>query len=475
MIRFSMLFFILIILLVGSVNTGFAQKDYKIKIELEGAPDTVLYLANYYGDKTYLKDTAYIDKHGQFLFEGDSILPAGIYILAGQSNNKYFELIVDHYQHFALKAELKDMISTSEIKNSPENELFFAYIRQSMKTSNQIEQLKTERKEYQKEEDGYNRTGKKINKLEIKLKEYKDSLALANPGTLLAGIINAMKEIKPDSIPLAKNGLDDSLFAYNFYKDHYWDNFDLTDDRLLRTPLFHHKLETYFGKVLYQVPDTIITEADKIIDMARPNKETFRYIVWYLTFKFETSKVMGFDEIFVHMVDNYYAKGEAYWADSSLVKSLSKRSQELHNVLIGHPAKDLILLDTNERFKSLYREEAPYMVVLFYEYDCGHCRREIDALKKWYDNNEIGFQVFAVCTDTSLTKWKEFVKKKNLTWINVNGTRSVTPDYHQLYDINITPTIFLLDDKKKILAKRIKTDQLKPFLENYHKAKQRNN
>ncbi|MEZ5082975.1 MAG: redoxin domain-containing protein [Bacteroidales bacterium] len=221
------------------------------------------------------------------------------------------------------------------------------------------------------------------------------------------------------------------------------------------------------------MPDTIIFEADRIIDMTLPNKETFKYVIWYLTFTFETSKVMGLMRfLFIWWI--IIIQLVRLTADSSVVKSLEKRAAALHNVLIGNPAQNLILLDTSGGFRSLYHEIAPYTIVLFYEHDCSHCHKEIDALQSWYNDNDIGFEVFAVCVDTSITKWKEFIVEKNMTWVNVNGTRSITPDYHDLYDINMTPTIFLLDEQKKIIAKRIKTEQLRPFLENYDKKRDRN-
>jgi len=223
--------------------------------------------------------------------------------------------------------------------------------------------------------------------------------------------------------------------------------------------------------VLYQHPDTIIKEADLYIGKTRANKEVFKYSIWFLTYKFETSKIMGFDEIFVHMVDTYYKTGEAYWSDSTVVASLSKRADALRSILIGTRAPELILIDTSYTWHSLHYSIADYMILVFYEVDCNHCRKEIDTLKSWYDNNEIGFRVFAVNTDTSLTKWKKFILEKDLTWINVNGTRSITQDYHDLYDIRTTPTLFLLDEKKQIIAKRLKSEQLIPFLVNHHQNK----
>jgi peroxiredoxin len=181
---------------------------------------------------------------------------------------------------------------------------------------------------------------------------------------------------------------------------------------------------------------------------------------------------MGFDEIFVHMVDRYYATGEAFWADSSSVKTLTKRANALRPILIGEKAPELILLDTIGSFTSLHRTDAKYLILLFYESDCGHCKKEINELKEWQTNTFQDVKVFAVCTDTSLVQWKKFIHDNKLDWINVNGTRSFTRDYHDLYDISMTPSLFLLDEKKTIIAKKLKTDQLIPFFENYDKANQ---
>jgi len=44
--------------------------------------------------------------------------------------------------------------------------------------------------------------------------------------------------------------------------------------------------------------------------------------------------------------------------------------------------------------------------------------------------------------------------------VNVNGTRSITANFHDLYDIYGTPVIYVLDNKKNIIAKRITAEQL---------------
>ena len=75
----------------------------------------------------------------------------------------------------------------------------------------------------------------------------------------------------------------------------------------------------------------------------------------------------------------------------------------------------------------------------------------------------------AVCTNEYvLDDWKNFIVEHNLNgWIHAYETKekktaletSNQPDYRQLYDISQTPSYFLLDDKKRIIAKGLSLDQ----------------
>ena len=394
-------------------------------------------------------------------------LPGGIYIVAGQSNNKYFELIVDKFQQFKVTGSLSKIPNDLQFEGSPENDLFYSYVNENLRLRRTIESLK------QQMSGGKRDSGnqQEIDSLFAVLSELENTLIRNNPDSFVSVILRARQEPEPAADRFLEDGSLDSVFAYQSYKKHYWDNLDPADERLLRTPLYHKRIQNYFEKVVYQNPDSLIWEADKFIEKTASNRETYKYAIWFLTYKFETSKIMGFDEIFVHMVDEYYAKGKAFWAENSVIKSLKDRADELRKVLIGEAAQNMILMDTAGGFKSLYALESDYTLILFYEMSCNHCRKEIQQLKTWVPDNPYGLHVYAVCTDTSMVEWKKFITQEKLDWTHVNGTRSVTPDYHGLYDIRVTPTIYLLDEKKKILAKRLKAEQIKPFLDHYERRK----
>jgi len=376
---------------------------YKITVSIKGSEDTVLYLAHYYGDKTYLDDTAFVKK-GKFVFSGDSMLHGGIYIIAGQKNNRYFELIIDKKQNFSVATDVSDIVENISFKNSEDNTLFYDYVRYNTAKHQEIGRLKRLLSQYADNPDSVQLISNEIDTINKQLGDYKIDFIKKHPDSFISVLFNAMWEPDPQNVPILENGREDSIFVYQYYKQHYWDRFDLTDDRLLHTPLYNNKLKKYFEQVLYQLPDTIINEADKLIAKTESSKEMFKYTVWWLTYKFETSKVMGFDRIFVHMVDTYYATGKAFWAAPTVIKSITERANALRPILLGETAPELILIDTSNSFTSLHHTEAEYLIVLFYEYGCGHCKKEIKAMKKWIDSVDYDLKVFAVCTDTSLVQ-----------------------------------------------------------------------
>lgn len=472
-VRFEVWVILLLASLIFPNLKSFGSDDgYRIKFQIKGISDSVCYLANYYGDKTYLDDTAVVDKTGKFTFESDSMLPGGVYIVAGEKNNKYLEFIINNEPRFSVVTDVSDLIGKVKLTGSRENEVFYKYINANISFHKKTEELKSRKRSLGTDSIALKKTDYEIDSLGKSFESLRDGLIKENKDLFVSVLLKAMTEPPTSYLSESAAGIQDSILPYQAYKKHYWDNFDLTDERLLRSPLFHKRMQKYFEQVLFQHPDTISKEADLFIAKLKDNKEVFKYVVWYLTFTYETSKIMGFDEIFVHMADRYYATGQAFWADSATVKSITKRADELRPILIGNSAPNLILLDTASGFKSLYQVEAKYTIVLFYEIDCGHCQNEIHQLKPFTDSTYINLQVFAVCTDTSLVEWKKFIVKNNLKWLNVNGTRSITPDYHQLYNIRMTPTLFLLDENKKIIAKRLKSEQLIPFIENYEKSRQ---
>jgi len=456
--------------------SSFAQdKGYDIKIKIDNYDAQSVMLVTYYGKSNKIIDTAFIKTKGVFEFKGDEPLIGGMYLVV-LKNKTYFEILVDKDQHFSLETDANDLINKMKVTGSKDNTDFYKLMIYMNKLQAKRAPLEKEYKAAEGDEAKQKEIEKKLRAIGKEADDYKIKYMEDNPDALFSIILKASKEPEiPTELPLKEDGTPDSTYIYRYYRAHFFDNFDFADERLLHTRFYAQKIKKYWTKVIPQNPDTLTKEAIRIIELAKPNKETYKFTIWYFTYEAETSNIMGMDAVFVDLGKKYYLTGEADWINETVLKNMTERINTLDRLLIGKTAPNLIMQDTALQLVSLYDVKANYTLVLFWDPDCGHCRHEIPRIKKWMDENEKKYdvKVFSVCSDTSLVKWKRAIKEFKIeNWINVDGPRSLTPNYHDLYDIISTPTIYLLDNKKKIIAKRLSEPQVAGFIERDFKEQQ---
>ena len=432
-----------------------AEKGYKITVKLTGSADTSLLLAHYYGNKQYLDDTAFRNKQGLFIFEGAEKLKDGMYIIAGQNKSKYFDFFITGTQQMDFTCDPANVVNSMQVKGSDDNKVFFAYIKYLGSKMSEIEPLNNWMKANRNRTDSVDIVKSKIESIDRDAKAYIKNFYTSNAGLLSANFVKANNE--PDYLQYitSPDGKVDSSRIYTTYKAHFFDNFTFTDPRLIYTPVFAQKMDFYFDKMVVPVRDSLEKDIDRIIALSSVNKEMQTYMGWFLSLKYETSQVMGHDALFVYIVRKYLESGKVDWQYPEVKDNVLKRANTLEPLLLEKPAPNLILLDTNNVAHSLLATKARYTLLFFWESTCGHCQQEMPKVLKFYDefHSKYNLEIFGVSTDTSLVKWKDYIKKNNMSWINVNGHMSVSGNYHTLYDIRSTPIMYLLDENKKILTK----------------------
>ena len=451
--------FFLSLILCTAAFAAKAQSGYNIKVKFTGLKDTVAYLGNYYGDKQYLQDTSRIDKNGLVVFSGKEKLPGGLYLVV-TPRKTYFEIVVDKEQNFSLETDTADFIGSMKIKGSTDNELFYEYLRNGVTMQKQLMDLNKSLADKKTKADStavFDQS-KAINK---QLEDYRSNFAAKHPNTLLAKLFNAIPEPTIPEAPVLPNGRKDSTFAYRYYRAHFLDNVDLDDDRLLRTPIYHQKLNKYFTQVIPQIPDTISMEAVKITERAKSNPETFKYVVWWLTYHYETSKIMGMDAVFVHMVEKYYMTNQVTWVDSAQRVKIIQRAKDLAPTMLGNKAPALPLRDMYLNKVSTDEIKNPYVVMIFWDPTCGHCKKEIPKLDSLYKKSlkAMGVEVIAINLEGDQKQWMDYVKEHDLEWINLWDPYNESK-FREKYDIKSTPVVFVLDKERKIRAKRISVEQV---------------
>ncbi|MCX6307017.1 MAG: DUF5106 domain-containing protein [Bacteroidetes bacterium] len=461
---------ILFLTFISLVNQGIGQSTYNIKFKINGLKDTTCLVAYYYSNGTYIKDTLKVDGSGRCTYKAPADLPKGLYVMV-ITDKIFFDFVINNDHKFSMETAKSDPVNKMVIKDSPENELFYKYLRYNRDRFDDIQELEKKSKLAADQKDTLKIYSDKANAINKDLIAFKLGIVARYPDSFTAFMINAMKEPEVPEPPLLPNGRPDSTFGYRYYKAHFWDGSDFTDDRLLRTPVFHNKLKKYFDNVVVQNPDSVIREVDAFIEKSRPNPEMFKYLVWFTTYRYENPEFMGFDKVFVHIVDKYYVTGQTTWITQTVNENIIKKANKIRPLLIGHIAPNMIMQDTNLNLVSMQSINAEILILLFWDPDCGHCEKEIPFIKEFYDQNKDKYkiEIFAICSDTSMVKMKNSIRKKKMNWINVDGPRTLTGDYHEQYDIISTPVIYILNNRKEIIAKRLPAEKVGTFIENYLK------
>ena len=440
-------------------NVTGTKEAYNIRIKINGLKDTVCYLAHYYGDSNSLKDTTRIDSKGEGAFTGKEMLPGGIYLVV-LPNKKYFEIMIDKEQNFTVETDTTNLVKNMKVKGSKENELFYDYLHFIEKKHNEVMPLRDSLTAAKGNKEKEDKLRKQIAAIDKDVKEYKINFMKQHPQTFGAVVFKAMQEPEVPENPNPK----DSTFSYRYFKAHFWDSINFADERLIRTPLLFNKVKQYLDQLTVQHPDSIIKSVDVVVQKAKANREIFKVIVAKLTYQYESSKIMGQDAVFVHLVKNYYTKDQAYWVNAETLKKIQDRAAVLEKLLLGVKVPNVIMADTTGKVQVLHNVKAQYTILYFWEHNCSHCKKETPKLLEYYHSVKgKGVEIFAVETSSSPAEWKKFIKEHKLDWINVQDPEQRT-GYKKTFDIYSTPVIYVLDADKKIIAKRIDSETLQNLL-----------
>jgi thiol-disulfide isomerase/thioredoxin len=464
--------FFVVLVSIHAFSIGQVINGYEIDVKINDLPDSTVFLAYHLGDKQYIRDTVRLDRTGHGVFHGQEILPQGIYMIV-LPGRKYFEILMTENQHFSASCSYSDFFNSLKFSGSQENSSFVDYQRKWVKMQQRAASISKRIQNNRQNADSL-KILVPVQKLqEEKMKTYLKSVIKENDGNFLATLVKGMLPIdipdfpvpigfaNPDSVRWVRN--------YNYNKDHFFDNIDLNDERLLRTPLLYARLDAFFSSVLIQAPDTINKEIDKLIKKCSSNHKIFQFISVYLFNHFRESEIMGQDAVVVKIADDIYLSGKADWVSKEFKDDLRKQIDLMRPNLIGKKAANLVMDSYNGIFVSLYDVEKDFTILYFWEPNCGHCQEATPKLKAYYDKpKDYSIEVFAVCTTADKVKWTKYIEDNKLTWINGwDPKRSSHFDYY--YNIQSTPTVYILDKNKKIIAKKLGVEEIGQFIDNYRK------
>jgi thiol-disulfide isomerase/thioredoxin len=475
---------LLLIVLIAAGPIQIQAQGHVIKIKINNIKDNQVILGHHFANNLLPDDTARLNSKGIGEFKGKTKLSQGMYFVY-LPNKSYFDIMIGDKQNFYLENDTFDHVNQFKCEGSTENQVFYDYQRYILEKSKQAKSIQekiknasaeTEKKQYRD----------KLLKIDTVVKEHINQVIKQNPDLFFSTFLKATIDIQVPDFPRDSQGkVVDSLFQYRYYRAHYFDNFDFTDVRLLRTPIYEGKFKPYFEKVIPQIPDSIIPEVDMLITKARKDPDLFRYVLVTLFNHYASSQIMGMDKVFIHIAEKYYIP-EASWSAKDFIDKLKQQITETKSLLIGNPAPNIQLVDVPAEhfaqaaddtaarrnpyvgnFFNLYDVKARYTILFFWDTDCGHCQKSMPVLHDVYERlKDKGIKVVAVHILGGIEgkeKWVKYVNEHNyLDWINAWNPYDF--GYKEKYNVKTTPVLYLLDENKKIVAKQLSPEQVEDIL-----------
>lgn len=468
-------------ILVGLFLFGcVCQAQHRICLNVKQMAGKKVILAYYKEDKVWQEDTLVLDKSGYGCFQDDrKEIARGMYLLLFSPSN-FVNLVIGDDQHFSVQADTSGKLEAIHIEGDPENLAFLAFQKFMTAENKKAQQI---RDIYEKRADRDSTAVRKrysaqIKELDVVVRSYIENLNREYPRSVLAALANFnLAPVIPDFSKDLPKETEDRDFeiqrkAFFYEKAHYWDYLNFQDSVLIRTPGFKSRLDDYFKRMVIQHPDTVFNDCARLVEKARGCTPMFRHMVAYCFDYVWNNKVMGMDAAFVKFSKRYILSGEANWSDQENLKRIEREVALTQHNLIGLTAPELKLPTLEGKWVSLHETKASFTLLLFWEEDCGHCKKQIPQVKKeLLDRFEpYGFKVFAVHAKADREKWEKFVVEHELfDFINCWDPQNQS-NFQAYYHVNSTPQMYLLDKDKKIIGKRLQIDQYADMLLSEYKT-----
>jgi Redoxin. len=439
--------------------------NYDITFRVHYLQDTLVYIKGVYGDKDIVLDSMSMQKDSTFRFKKNGV-HQGLAVFATKNINA-FTFVLDKDSVFSIEV---DPFWNFKIKGSRENDIYFEYQKANSDIRSQERSIKQSLKA------GGNKDSLSVvyRDAERAYSSFVDNFYTTYPQNIMTIIVSMLKDplipkyfYKGDSIDMSKV----DTFRH-YFRIHYWDNFPFTDQRLIGTPYFFKKFNTYIDDITYPSKDSLFVSLKDYIAQAQKqtgvkNNEYVRFAVEYMIRANKNIPFSDREERFVCAVDLLDSSDYDVFLPSE-IEQLRQMASKVRPLLPDNKFVNITFNDLNGKSHSLYDQNHAFTVVYFFASSCHSCKVNIDVLEQFYasDKQKYDVEIFAVDLDNDLKNSINFAKERLFPWIVVKSTNDELKEKYGL-DIPLTPDLYILDKDKKIINHTPVYKQVAQTIENF--------
>ena len=240
----------------------------------------------------------------------------------------------------------------------------------------------------------------------------------------------------------------------------FFDNLDFSNKTLINSSFLTNRVLDYVFYINYSDDEAIqnnlfrksITLVLSKIADAKYKKE----MIVFLMEKFEASRNL---EIIDSLLENDYKKLPKKVQNQEFITAKKK----LFSAEIGRIAPDFSWPENGKTIQLSSLKSSDNYLLLFWSTECSHCLIEVPQLYTYLQENK-KVKVIAFGMEKNDSKWKK-MRLKFPKWQHVLGLNKWENETARTYNINTTPSYFVLGKEKKIIGKPNLLKDLKTFLE----------
>ncbi|MCP4312004.1 MAG: AhpC/TSA family protein [Bacteroidetes bacterium] len=448
----------LLMLLCGRIQA----QPYLVQGSIEYAGEGSIYLASYYGDRFRIVDSVE-NSGGTFHFLLSEEVPAGIFRLIYpevyqgiRSENRFVEFIYNHTD-ISFNVSLDQNRPLPGFENSVENQVYFEFMSFQLDYEAKLSSLYGRLSPAMPGDSSYESVVRQYEELQIGRKAYMESQTELYPELYATRIMNAFRA-PVVSGTMSHHERIDSL------KRLFFDVAPIDDPALLCAPVYTFRLVEYLS--LFRV-DTFTVEqqelqfmeaVDRILVNVAPVPELRSFVVEFLLDGFE---LLGMEQVQLHLADHYLDES----CESDVAELVKIRMEGYRRMSVGATAPDFTFRDILGKNHTLSEMPDSLTLVMFWASTCQHCREMISDLQSWYlEENTRGVEVVAISIDSSAALLQKYIEEQELPWITIHDPLGWNGKVPGDYNIYLTPSLFLLDRERRILARPVSFRQFYRFL-----------
>ena len=392
-------------------------------------------------------------RNGKFSIMIPAKQTSGVYRLIYDMKNRLFVDFIYDNENVSLTLNPKNPNQSVLFTNSENNKIYQNYLKETQPLQQKLDALQTlffsssDKSENKKNSTLYKKTYNNLITIQ-------QQFETQSTGKLVNHFIKA--STRYNSKDLIKSTTDYLASV----KDHFFDNIDFNNKALLNSTFINDKINDFIFHLNTSDDKNILNQLYKesiaiVINKIRTNVSLTKDIEEGLLYTFAEQENISM----VNTVLNYYLQLPNELQDRGFIGDIKGQLK----TAIGNIAPNILWTEENKSQSLHMLSNSSYYVVAFWSSTCSHCLKELPLLKEYLkDKKEVEILSIGLETEESKNSWKDETYYYP-DWIHIYGKDKWKNKFAREYGVNATPSFFILDAKKKILAKPDDVAELKAF------------